>query len=51
MLPVALLGHHAACAELALGTTFRLPDEFIKNTKEEEIADSQEYVRKLRQIF
>lgn len=59
LLPAVLLGLRAAprddsgtsCAELALGTTLRLPGEFIENTEEDEIVDSHEYVRKLRQAF
>ena len=40
-----------SCAELALGTTIRLPGEFIESTEEEEITDSQDYVRRLRRTF
>jgi cleavage and polyadenylation specificity factor subunit 1 len=59
MLPAVLLGLRAAprdesgtsCAELALGTTLRLPGEFIENAEEDEIVDSHGYVQKLRQAF
>jgi len=51
-LPTVMLGLRStprdatgiSCAEMAIGTTLRLPGEFYTSTSEEEIQDSTEYV-------